>query len=262
MRERPMNPKPDMYQLLDELPVRRYLDMLRYKIMVLNQRLGTAAGFDQYPGKTVPYMFSKLYGPIPMTTPRRVGTTGFWGLATLVNTATPLLPRGQNILTGRDGVFYWCSTNATNFISWTRTTDAGVVPNGPVVTLPVGDIFRPVIEANGGARVLQNLSDIKYGYQEPSLSWEIDVYDKKRGRSITDGKIPAETFFGGTMGFKPLKKPARWDVDTEIEPRLYVTQARVPQLDSDDDLYAASQVAFYVNVVFKGFLALEEGVHD
>jgi hypothetical protein len=249
--------KPDMFKLLDELPARRYMDMLRYRVQMLNQALGKSAYFDQYPGKTVPYMFSKLYGPIGQVTPRRVGVTGWLGQAPVANPAIFILPRQNNVLTGRDGVFYWCSTNATNLLSWTRTSAA----SGPVVTKPVGDIFTPVIDNNGGARILQNLSDVNFNYREPSISWDIDIYDKRRGRSITSGRIPAETIFGGTMGYKKWKKPVRWDVDTEIEPRLYVNHARVPFQDTNGPVFDASQVAFYVNVVFKGFLALEERPH-
>jgi hypothetical protein len=59
----------DIYQHLKELPYRRYIDVQRNRVNDLNKKLDTAAYLDQYPGKVVPWMFSKLYGPISMVKP-------------------------------------------------------------------------------------------------------------------------------------------------------------------------------------------------
>jgi hypothetical protein len=272
--------KPDLFELLEELPVSRYLKTLSHRVYQLSKKLNRSAYFDQYAGQSVPYNYSLLWGPITMQTPRRVGTTGFLGLAPLITPETFILPRNGNVLTGRDGAFMWHATNMSTWISWTRTGQvAGATVNGPVDSRPAGDIFSSVVDANGGAQPLMNLSDIGWGnnaigegIDAPAVYFEIDLYDKKRGRSITGGRVPAETYFGGTLGAKEHSLDGdayRWEPDTEIEPRLYVNQARVPMFeptggiyDQNDAFFNAQRVAFYVTMTFKGELLLEERPND
>lgn len=282
--------RPDLFQLLEELPVSRYLKTLSHRVYSLAGKLNRSAYFDQHAGKSVPYNYSLIWGPITQATPRRVGATGFLGLAPLIDPNTFILPRNGNVLTGRDGAFIWHATNMSTWLSWTRTSATAAWPvAGPVSALPAGDIFSSVVQANGGAQVLMNLSDIGWGngasargIDAPAVYFEIDLYDKKRGRSVTGGRVPAETYFGGTLGAKEHSLPRgtvgggggggtayRWEPDTEIEPRLYVNQARVPQIDpatgiydQDSTIFNAQTVAFYVTMTFKGELLLEERPND
>ncbi len=263
--------RPDEYQLLKELPMRRALVTLSNRARIITKRLKTVANFDQYPSKEKNFSFSCRYGPIPLETPGRQGeTVGYLGLADLINTTQPRLPIEGNMKTGRQGAFYLCGVNATMDFSWTRTGANG--DGGPVNALPAGDLFDSVIEQNGGGQTLQNLMDLEWsagGTQRqnaPSMSWEIDLYDKRRGRSISGGRVPAEMFMVGTLGFRKVGGMAyeaggargmRWDVDSEIEPRLYVTQARVP-FATTDAIFNAARVAFWANVVFRGYVAMED----
>lgn len=264
--------RPDYTQLLQELPIRRALTTISNRARIITKRLKMAANFDQYPSKEKNFSFSCRYGPIGLQTPgRRGGSAGFLGLAPLVNTSQFISPIDGAIKTGRQGAFYVCGVNATMDFSWTRTNANN--DGGPVNALPPGDLFDPVIENNGGGQTLQNLNDLDFSaggaslQNAPSCSWEIDLYDRRRGRSITDGRVPAETFFVGTLGFRKVggmvyeaggARGMRWDVDTEIEPRLYVTSARVPFMDTSTTIYNFAQVAFWVNLVFRGYVALED----
>lgn len=261
--------KPDLFALTEDLPLRRYIQTQRHRVNRLKDKMNRSAYYDQYAGKSDPYNYSLWYGPIGLQTPRRVGTTGFLGLAPLVDPSVFLLPRTGNIQTGRDGTFMWHSVNATSYISWTRTAQtAGWPVTGPINSQPAGDLFSSVQLMNGGGQVLQNLSDIAWGrtttspLDAPAVYWEIELYDRKRGRSITDGKLPAEAFFGGSLGFKELNCPKVFEPDTEIEPRLYVNQARIPGADTDTAVYEAARVAFFVNIIFKGEMVFEVRTHD
>ena len=60
----------DVYKKLAELPLRRFAEVLRNKAMDLVSQLGQPAYFDQYPSKQVPWIFSRTYGPIPLTSTR------------------------------------------------------------------------------------------------------------------------------------------------------------------------------------------------
>ncbi len=260
-----LSSRPDTKELLELLPYRRYIRMMRDRVARLTKKLGASAYMDQYAGKTIPQAFSALYGPISLQTPRRVGTTGFYGEAALIDPAQFIIPRDGTWKTGREGAFHWCGSSATAYLTWTRTDANG--DGGPTVALPAGDIYTPVFENNGGAMAFHNLIDIKFspdlngaGATEliaPSIHFDIDLYDKKRGRSITDGRVPAETFFAGTLGFKP-EDELRWDVDTEVEPRLYVNQARVPNMDTSATIFADARVSFYVMLTMHGYTTLAE----
>lgn len=275
-----LNPKPDMFALLEDLPVRRYIQMLQNKVSRIKDSVWRSAYFDQYAGKSVPYLYACRFGPIPLQTARRVGATGFLGLAPLIDPATPVLPQNGPLLVGRDGSFRWTAWSAMAYLSWTRTAQTGgAFPNGPLDARPPGDIFASVVDANGGAQVFQNLQDINWNGDipaVPSIHFELDLYDRKAGRSITDGKIPAEAFFNGTLPPNEwVNNPKVWAPDTEIEPRLYVTQARVATgavgggagagfalSDVDTTLYNQQQAAFYVVMTFHGELQLEERPND
>jgi hypothetical protein len=407
----------DVYQKLAELPLRRYTEVLRNKAQDLTTMLGDAAYFDQYPSKRVPWIFSRTYGPIPLTATRHVpaseampliaveGTStapgtgntlvdttqawtpnafvgytvrlisgagapvsrtiasntpttltivggwsppnattsyqivsfqsqatgsvstskivdtnqawtvdqyaggtylaaivsgagagetrpivsntateltvspsfatlpnatsvyqilgqGFNQLATLTNPDSFILPREGTIKTGRDAAFVWCSSNAFAYLSWTYDGEPGSFPpvSVPVVPLPAGDILDPVLSMNGGAVIIPNIANANH--RSPRVCFELALYDKKRGRFLTDGRLPAEAFVGGAFSNKLTPKQTRWNVDTEIEPRLLVTEVSMgPPLDREQ-LYSVANVAAYINVVFTGYNVLEERFNE
>lgn len=258
-------PFPDLQQKLEELPTRRYIDVLRNRVNDLNKKLNSQPYFDQYPGKTQPFIFSKLYGPFGMQATRRTANPGFESLAPLVDFNQPLLPRNQNILTGRIGAFYWCSTQVTGYLSWTYVSDPGYTPAPgfavPINPLPPADIFDPALERNGGACLFNNFSTQglrQTGTPVPIIGFELGLYDKKRGRYIGDGVMPSELFCAGTFGSRKLPEPIRFDVDTELEPRVHITEVRMGDYLNTDQKYNAARVACYLNICFKGYYSVEE----
>ena len=336
----------DVYQKLAELPLRRYAEVLRNKAQDITGMLGSPAYFDQYPSKRVPWIFSRTYGPIPLTATRHydevlvagtatggdafgftiVDTTQAWSadqwagclaakldgggnviqtrsivsntndtltvapafstpffagdgyqilqqgfnqLATLVDPSQYLLPREGTIKTGREAAFVWCSSNAFAYVSWTYTADPEIPsPNDPPpATLPVpinplsaGDLFDPLLQMNGGAVIIPNIANANH--TSPRVCFDLALYDKKRGRYLTDGSLPAESFVGGAFANKLVPKQTRFNVDTEIEPRLTITEINMgPVLDATK-AYAAASVAVYVNVAFIGYNVLEEKYNE
>jgi len=331
----------DVYQKLAELPLRRYTEVLRNKAQDLTNMLVDPAYFDQYPSKRVPWIFSRTYGPIPLTAPRHyeeeldagtataggvdtltaapvppwdvdafvgclvvitagagVGQTriiasntatvltvtvpwgvapdatsvyqifqqGFNQLAPLANPDSFILPREGTIKTGRDAAFVWCSSNAFAYLSWTYDGEPAFSPNPllspptPVVPLPAGDILDPVLSMNGGAVIIPNVANANH--RSPRVCFELALYDKKRGRFLTDGRLPAEAFVGGAFSNKLTPKQTRWNVDTEIEPRILVTEVSMgPPLDGAQP-YDVANVAAYINVAFIGYNVLEERYNE
>jgi hypothetical protein len=323
----------DVYQKLAELPLRRYTEVLRNKAQDLTNMLIDPAYFDQYPSKRVPWIFSRTYGPIPLTAPRHyeevlasgttdapsgadtlTDTTATWAVdqwvgcvvevagqtriiasntATVLTVTTPwgvppalgsaysilqagfnqlaplanpdgfILPREGTIKTGRDAAFVWCASNAFAYLSWTYDAEPDFgdpSPPTPVVPLPAGDILDPVLSMNGGAVIVPNVANANH--RSPRVCFEMALYDKKRGRFLTDGRLPAEAFVGGAFSNKLTPKQTRWNVDTEIEPRILVTEVSMgPPLDGAQP-YAAAKVAAYINVAFIGYNVLEEKFNE
>lgn len=85
----------DVYKKLAELPLRRFAEVLRNKAQDLVSQLGQPAYYDQYPSKRVPWIFSRTYGPIPLTSTRTLapsevldnGTATAGGAFTLTDAA-------------------------------------------------------------------------------------------------------------------------------------------------------------------------------
>lgn len=254
----------DVYEKLAELPVRRYAEVLRNKAQDLISMLGKPAYFDQYPSKRVPWIFSRTFGPIGLTSTRtwatRPPTTTFDQSAPVGNPSAYILPREGTIKTGREAAFMWCATNAFAYLSWTYTESPEGEDIVPVDPTPAGDIFDPVIPMNGGAVVLPNISNASFS--RPHVSFEMALYDKKRGRFLTDGKLPAEAFVGGGFANKLMPKETRFNVDTEIEPRLTITEVRMNSLLNEEAYYQAASVAAYVNIAFIGYNILEEKFNE
>ena len=332
----------DVYKKLAELPLRRFAEVLRNKAQDLVSQLGTPAYFDQYPSKRVPWIFSRTYGPIPLTSTRklppsevlvnstataggaftltdatRVGplawtvdeftgflvtitagtgsgqtriiasntndtltTTAFWGppdatsvyevigsgfsqLAPVANPSEYLLPREGTIKTGREAAFVWCSSNAFAYVNWTYTQSPGEefpLASVPIAAVGAGDILDPVLSMNGGAVVIPNIANANH--TSPRVCFELALYDKKRGRFLTDGSLPAEAFVGGAFSNKMTPKQTRFNVDTEIEPRLVITEVNMGPILEGARAYAAASVAVYVNVAFIGYNVLEEKYNE
>ena len=254
-------PFSNLQQKLDELSTRRYIEVLRNRVNDLNKKLNTQPYFDQYPGKTQPFIFSKLYGPFGLEATRRTTNPGHESLAPLVNPSKPLLPRNQNILTSRIGAFYWCSTHVTGYLSWTYTEDPGFAFPVPIDPQAPSDIFDPVLERNGGAALLNNFSSMNLsqaGTTVPIIGFELGLYDKKRGRYSGDGVLPSEAFCSGNFGNRKLPEPIRFDVDTELEPRVHITEVRMGDYLNTDQSFNAAKVQCYLNICFKGYYSVDE----
>lgn len=330
----------DVYKKLAELPLRRFAEVLRNKAMDLVSQLGQPAYFDQYPSKQVPWIFSRTYGPIPLTSTRTLapsevlasGTataggaftltdapptwtvdefagftvtitagagsgqtriiasntgdtlttttawttnpnatsvyevlgSGFSQLAQVANPSVYLLPREGTIKTGREAAFVWCSSNAFAYVNWTYTKSPGedfpIDVGVPIAAVGAGDILDPVLSMNGGAVVIPNIANANH--RSPRVCFELALYDKKRGRFLTDGSLPAEAFVGGAFSNKMTPKQTRFNVDTEIEPRLVITEVNMGPVLEGAREYAAASVAVYVNVAFIGYNVLEEKYNE
>lgn len=246
----------DIFEQTSELPARNYINVLRNRVADLRRRAGVAAYYDQYPGKAAPRYYSAIYQRIPLTTARRVGSTGFEGEASLASTSNFLTPDGGNILTARTGSFYWHEVNIFGFFNWTYQSDPGYTV--PINTQPHGGLFDSVIENNGGAAALLNYTNLAFTNEQPKLCMELELYDKKRGTSLTDGRLPIQAFAGITFGHKTLEEPVRFDADTEIEPRLYITEFRMGTALDDNQPYDAALVSGHVNLVLGGVDVAED----
>ncbi len=229
-----MNP----FKSLLELPIRRAIQVLRNQTNDLSAKMGyPPIYYDQHPGKVVPFVFSKMFGPIVPVD----------GTETIeLDPPTLYTPTGTNILVPREASFYWVETNAFAFAQ----------------TNPDGDGNADIFDAEsngGGGTVIQNfqgpqaVNNLGTGADFAAICFEVDLYDKKRGRSITNGRIPSQLIQGGAFDFRSRKDPPRWDPGTEIEPRVWVTDARAP---------GAGDSVFFLNLVFKGYTVLQEANLD
>lgn len=254
-------------------PFSQYINTLRNKIADLNDLLNSPAALDQYPGRAIPFAFTRLYGPVGPTSPRRdsVGGVGFEGLAPVANSSQFVLPRNGNIKVGRFGSFVWCETQVTTYLSWTYASAPGA-PEVPINVRSfgtlVGDIFDNVRENNGGAMVMQNNRFVNELYgsvipasnaDTPNASYEWGFYDKLRGRFLHDNdRLPSQLFWGQNFANKKTAEGVRFDANTEIEPRLYVNEVRMREVLSTNQAYNAAQVRVYVVLTLKGRLEQQE----
>lgn len=248
----------DIFQGLKDLPFRRFALAQMNRVDALVDRLGVPILADQYPGKIEPTAFSCIYGPIPMLATRTIPTaTGFDKLATVVSTSTPFLPVGANPLTGANHSFKWMDWNTAALLQWSYVSAPGLAAPVPINPAELADLFDPVFD-NGGAQVMQNFSSAFADVagetgNPPRVCFEIDLYDRKRGRSITNGRIPGQVALGGAFEFKKVFGPMRWDPDTEIEPRVYITEVKMTDALDTDAAFEAARVAVYLNICFRGY---------
>lgn len=240
-----------------ELPLRRYTEILRQQAERLRRKIGVPPQFSLYPQKEIPFIFSRRYGPISPTTVRRNGTVGFEGLAPVAQPQTFILPNNHNILVGLDGPFVWRQAKMQGLLTWTWA-GADRPANTPNVT-GNGGLFDDVISQNGGAIYFNNFSysDADVADDIPNVSWELELFDKKRGRYLHDGRLSSELFSGQSVANKQMPVEMIFDPRTEIEPRLYITEARVGTALSTDALYNAANVKFYLNLMLIGARVVE-----
>jgi hypothetical protein len=254
--------KPNFGTLLQkhrQLPFKRFMDAISAKLADLNDILNIPAPYDQNPGRIVPYCVSALYGPLPLTTARRMpaslGGTGFELLAPLANPATPVLPRNGNILVGRELTLGVRSISAFGFVNFgysgTPTYDV------PRPATPVGDILDDVVQNNGGAMPLDFFGGTFSTLSTPvpnlmNISFDVELYDRLRGRRLHEKRLPVELMAGGRFANRELGSEIRFEMGSNIEPRIFINEIRMGSaLDATADFNAA-QVKAYVMLVFKG----------
>jgi hypothetical protein len=253
-------PEPMFNDLLERhltRPFKLYVDTLRYKVSDLVDKLNAPAALDQYPGRRVPYVFSRLYGPIGPTTARRGGDGGFEQLAPLVQPAQFVTPRNGNIKVGQIGSFVWTETNVYAYLSWTYSADPGLEPPaGPFANFgAAGDIFDSVVDRNGGALAFNNFRAVEGNYSPPYVSFDIGLYEKTRGRFLHDrDRLPVQLFAGQNFANRRVAQPIKFDPNTELEPRIYVNEVRMGNALDTNEAYNAAQVKVYVFVSFHGYL--------
>lgn len=233
-------------------PFSQYINTLRNKISDINAQLDSPAALDQYSGRSVPYAFTRLYGPFGLTDPL------------LVNSANYVLPRNGNIKVGRYGSFVWCETIITTYLSWTWK-EQPAYPAPTVATFASnGDIFDDVVGNNGGAMVMQNNRYVDEVPQPllpapPNFCYELGLYDKLRGRYLHDrDRLPFQLFAGQNFTNKKTGADVRFDNNTEIEPRIYVTQLSMNRQLTQEEVAEKAWVKGYMILTFKGHLEQQE----
>lgn len=260
----------DIVVLQQEKAAKRFLNVVRNKLNDINRKLwanSQQAFLDQHAGKAVPYCFSKWYGPIRPTTPRRQpqaeGGSAFTEFAILADDKDFLVPRNTNIIVNREGAFYLERVNCTIYASRSSNRFGNfVIP--PNDNSEVGNIFDGVFTRNGGGNVVpafrsNPLAGGNVGNTNPpTLGFDVVLYDRKRGRRLHDFKLPMQYFDGFASANKQLADPIRFDTDTEIEPRLFVNVATHFSLflQFDENVSPNRDVLFF-NLFFKGYKLLE-----
>lgn len=262
----------DLFERNEDLATVRFIDTQRDRVAGLERQLDDAGVpppyLDQYPAKRRPAIYPRIIGPTGMVCAGRLsaGATGFLALAPLVNTAEYLVPQDP-IIIGREKLFHLTHINVACFVSWTYAENPGF--DAPIDTRPPAGLFDPVFEANGGASLLLNHSqgadalpaNAANAAIRPRAYFDIELYDEKRGRSLTDGALPGELVLGGAVenkavsGFSDVvvNKGYRFDVDTIIQPRLYVREVRMSQVLDGNVPYEAARVAVWFQVMLMGF---------
>ncbi len=257
--------KPDFGTLLEKhrlLPFKRFADIISSKLDDLNDLLLKPTPWDQGPGRIIPYSIPVLFGPLPLTSAGR-GFGAFEDDATLANPAKFYLPRNGNILIDQSFSFRCKSMSAYGFVNWGYTVTPGFsVPSTVIVAGGVGDIFDSVLNENGGAMPLDyfggTFSTLSTPYPDlPNISFEVELYDRIRGRRMHDKNLPAEMFQGGRFGHRKTASPLVFEKGSQIEPRLFVNEIRMGSILNTQTAYDAASVKAYVVLVFKGEQKIE-----
>lgn len=268
--QKPYDVKPNFGTLVEkhrQLPFKRFMDLIGSKLDDLNDLLLKPTPYDQGPGRIIPYAIPVLFGPLPLTTPRRFSEDqgslqdGFEAQAVLAKPNAFVVPRAGDILIDQEFSFHCKSLAAYGFVNWGYTANPGFSvpytnPNG------VGDILDavgpdPSVGPNGGAMPLDffgsTFSTASIPQPNlPNISFEVELYDKLRGRRLHDGRLPCEMFQGGRIANRLTASPLVFEKGTKLEPRLFVTEVRMGSILDGATAYEAASVKAYVVLVFKG----------
>lgn len=242
-------------------PFYRAIDTLRNRVNDLAELANTPVFLDQYPGNTKPWRFSKLYGPIPLTTARRItadGSEGFEANALVANNSLFYSPRNGSIYVNREGAWHWTGTNVTGWVSLSYNADPDFDPEARdfINPIPVSDIYNPAIEMNGGA-LQENyfFGHVNYATRA-NIAWDMKLYDRKRARFLHDDALPSQVVTAQNFANKSLSSPTRFDPNTEIEPRIRIQEVRPGSLLDTDTAYDAAQFRAYLQITFFGYKVL------
>lgn len=268
---------PDFGNLVEkhrQLPLKRFMDLISSKLDDLNDLLLKPTPYDQGPGRIIPAAIPVWYGPLPLTTAGRAAGTatlttqdGFQTLATLADPFTPVLPRNpDNTVIDRDSSFRTCSLNAYGFVNWGYKSNPGF--SVPYTNAQgVGDILDPVgpnpaVGGNGGAMPLDYFGGTFSTLSSPqpnlpNIAFEVELYDRLRGRRLHDGRLPVEMFQGGRIAHRKTASVLKFEKGTRIEPRLFVTEIRMGSILDGATAFNAASVKAWVCLVFKGMRTLE-----
>lgn len=260
--EKPYDVKPDHGNLLAkhrQLPFKRFMDLIRSKLDDLNDLLKRPTPYDQGPGRIIPYAIPVLFGPLVPTTARRAGAAdgvaGFETLAPLANSSAYVVPRAGDILIDREFSFRVNSMSVWGFLNWGYSADPTDF-NVPVIK-PVGDIFDNVLVNNGGAMPMDffggTFSTLSTPQPNlPNISFDLEFYDRLRGRRMHDKRIPSEMLQGGRIASRSTASPLVFEKGSKIEPRLFVKEIRMGSILDTEASYTAASVKAWVCVVLKG----------
>lgn len=235
--------KPDFGNLLTkhrQLPFKRFIDAISAKFADVNDILNEPGPADQYAGKIIPYALPLLYGPLPLVSATNPPTT-------------PVTARNGNALIGRELTFEVQSLAAYGFINIGYSGDPAplVVPRP---NTPVGDIFDNVVDQNGGAMPLDFFGATFGSFSSTvpnmmNISFDVELYDRLRGRRLHEGRLPVELFQSGRIAHRKIASAVRFEKGSNIEPRLYLNEIQ-PGFDPEE--VTGLQVKAYVCLVLKG----------
>ncbi len=248
-----------------------YVNVLRNKVDDLTRKIWrddeTDVFANQYPGKCVPFSYSRTYGKFqyngitaqnPTPNPR-------------IDFLLPSRPSPGNLIVGREGAFHLVSMNYAAFSTMSFS------PIGSAVVPTPGDLFDSFFYLRGGAvgetnRTNQLLfaadldgiagADSSARLAFDPIGFELEFYDKKRDRALHEDRLPSEQINGANYTNKKISQEIRFDSNTEIEPRVYITSPIRSQagVQSVGELPAGT-VNFdrwmWINIMFKGYLELE-----
>lgn len=237
-------------------PFHRACQRVATKVRDIYDLLDVPAAYDQYPGRVIPKTYTSRFGPIPLTTPRRYDNgsdNGFEKLATVATPATPYLRQGnEDILIDTRGRFRWLDSAIHTYFSWTWNGTAGVPPANVREFDQFGDLFDAVFPQNGGAMLMNNNRFVDLGLPAnaedvPNASFEIGIWDKKRGRYLHDGtRLPSALFSGQNFCNRTNAEGIPFPRNSAIQPQLYVNEVAIRQYLNTDDLFNAAEVKVYV----------------
>lgn len=249
----------DLLQRHLQRPVARYISTLRARARHVNEHLDGPAALDQYPGRRIPYIYTRTFrvdGPVAA---RRFATgTAPERTATVANPNTFVLPREGPIRVGRNGTFIWTRASTSVYLSLTYKSEPRDTPVAISDAMNNGDLFDPTIPNDGGGiwcGGFSYVSDPATLTLQPTVSYDIGLLDKKRGAYLHSGeRLPVHLFSGQRFANRMLAQPADFDANSEIEVRLFINEIRMgTALDSVTAL-AASKLKTYIFVNLIGYI--------